>query len=241
MNNKLLTCLFVLFLPASYVNAAEVKDQPKQGWEGEAELGIIATSGNTDTSSTNGKLRVEYLENKWTHQVRLETVRAKDRDTLTADRLMVLFRSKYQFSERGYYFGTIRYEEDVFAGYDQRTTEIVGYGRNLYAGEKFHMDMETGVGGRQTNNTDNTSVDETVLRVATNMSWKISETSSIKEELFVEFGDVNTLTESVTDLKVRINSALAMKVSFTVKDNSEVIAGKKHTDTQTAVTLVYDF
>jgi putative salt-induced outer membrane protein len=241
MRNKyFLYGLIVIFMP-NLVVAAESDTAAKHGWDGEAELGIIATRGNTDTSSTNGKLRVEYLANQWTHQFRLETVRAKDNETVTANRLMAMFRSQYQFSERGYYFGTVRYEDDSFAGYDQRTTEIIGYGRNLYKGERFNLNMETGVGGRQTDNTDGTSEDETVVRLATNMGWKISETSSIKEELFVEWGDENTLTESVTDLKVRINSALAMKVSFIVKDNSKVIAGKKHTDTQTAVTLVYDF
>jgi len=63
----------------------------------------------------------------------------------------------------------------------------------------------------------------------------------VKEELSVEGGSDNTYTESITELKLRINAALAMEVTFSVKDNSDVPAGIKNTDTATAVTLVYDF
>ncbi|MGD8925748.1 MAG: DUF481 domain-containing protein [Thioalkalispiraceae bacterium] len=240
MKNTLLAVVVLLFSINSAMAAGQKQDT-KQGWSGGAELGIIITRGNTDTSSTNGKLRVEYNVDRWKHQFNLEAVRAEDRDTVTADRLGVLLRSQYQFSERGYYFGTIRYEDDVFAGYDQRTTEILGYGRNLYSGKRYHLDMELGIGGRQTDYTDGTSENEKVLRLASNMGWKISETSELTEELFVEWGDENTLTESATNLKVKINSSLAMKTSVIIKDNSKVLPGKKHTDTQTVVTLVYDF
>jgi len=222
------------------ISAAEVASD-STGWNGEAELGIITTRGNTNTFTSNAKLRVEYIDLPWGHQFKLESVRAEDNGTSTVDRFAAGFRSKYQFSERGYYFASVRYEDDPFAGFDRRTTEIIGYGRNLYRGETFLLDMETGVGARQTERTDATSSDESILRIATNMKWKISATSSLSEELFVEIGDENTLSESTMDLKVKINTALAMKLSVKIKDNSDVPVGKKHTDTETAVTLVYDF
>ena len=101
--------------------------------------------------------------------------------------------------------------------------------------------MEAGAGARQTDNTDGRSTDEAIYRLATLLTWNISETSSLKEELSVEGGSDNTYTESNTELKVKINAALAMKVTFSVKNNSDVPVGIKHTDTTTAVTLVYDF
>lgn len=239
LSRVLLIVIFTVIF--STVSATDETKKDADGWKGEAELGIITTRGNTNTSTSNAKLRVEYRELPWTHQLKLESVRAEDNNQVTADRSEAGFRSKYQFSQRGYYYGSIRHEDDPFSGFDQRTTEILGYGRNMYQGETFLFDLEMGVGARQTERTDNTSSDESILRLATNMKWKISETSSLSEELFVERGDVNTLTESTTDLKVKINSALAMKMSVKVKDNSDVQVGKKHTDTETAVTLVYDF
>ena len=118
---------------------------------------------------------------------------------------------------------------------------MLGYGRKLYTGPRFLWDVEAGAGARQTDLTDGTSTDEAIYRLATLLTWKISETSAVKEELSVEGGSDNTYTESITELKLRINAALAMKVTFSVKDNSDVPAGIKNTDTATAVTLVYDF
>lgn len=235
-------CASIMIVFSAFTMAAEeAESKPSGKWGGAAELGIITTRGNTNTTTSNAKLRVEYKKAPWTHQLTMESVRAEDSGTTTADSFLTQYRGKYQFSKRGYYFANLRYEDDPFAGFDQRTAEIVGYGRNLYQGKRFNLDMEVGVGARQTEFTDNTTTDESVIRLGANMDWKISDTSSLTEELFVEDGDKNTVSESTTALKVKINTSLALKVSVKVKDNSEVPVGKKHTDTTTAVTLVYDF
>lgn len=233
-----------LLFSINNVLAAEEEDLSsitKANWQGEAELGFISARGNTNTTSINARLRVKYTAEKWEHQIRLESVRVEDNNQVKADRFSTLLHSKYKYSGRSFYFGSIRYEDDPFAGYDSRATEIFGYGRKLYQSENFKLNAEVGIGGRQTDFIDNTSLNESVIKLATDMKWKISDTSTLTEELFVEWGDENTLTESTTDLKVRINNLLAMKISLSIKDNSQVLAGKKHTDTQTAITLVYDF
>lgn len=214
------------------------KDSP---WSGEAELGLIMTRGNTHTDATNAKARMQYDTEHWAHRLVLEYFKAEDDTTTIADRFAAAYRSTYKISERDYGFGSVRYEDDPFAGYDRRTSEILGYGRKLYTGPRFLWDVEAGVGARQTGNTDGTSSDEAIYRLATLLTWTISETSSLKEELSVEGGDENTYTESTTELKIRINAALAMKLTLSVKNNSDVPVGIKHTDTATAVTLVYDF
>lgn len=220
---------------------AEEEGQAKSPWSGEAELGLIMTRGNTQTDATNAKARMQYDTEHWAHRLVLEYFKAEDDTTTIADRFAAAYRSTYKISEHDYGFGSVRYEDDPFAGYDRRTSEILGYGRKLYTGPRFLWDVEAGVGARQTKNTDGTSSDEAIYRLATLLTWNISETSSLKEELSVEGGDENTYTESTTELKVRINAALAMKLTLSVKNNSDVPVGIKHTDTATAVTLVYDF
>ncbi len=242
MQNKFV--VLGLLFSINNVQAAEGKDltsATKASWQGEAELGFIAARGNTNTTSINARLRVKYTVEKWEHQVKMESVRVEDNNQVKADRFSTLLHSKYKYSGRSYYFGSVRYEDDPFAGYDYRTTEIIGYGRKLYRGERFKLNAEMGIGGRQTDFIDNTSLNESVIKLATDMQWTIGDSSSITEELFVERGNENTLTESTTDLKVRINNELAMKVSLSIKDNSRVLVGKKHTDTRTSITLVYDF
>ena len=45
----------------------------------------------------------------------------------------------------------------------------------------------------------------------------------------------------MTALTAKVNTSLALKVSLTIKNNSEVPVGTEKTDTETAVTLVYSF
>jgi putative salt-induced outer membrane protein len=242
-----MVCLFVLFfwvtgvMAAAPENTTKAEEAPASAWGGEAEIGILITRGNTHTDSQNIKLGVHYTADSWQHKLRLESLRTEDNGVVSADRFGAFYRSTYQFSTRDFAYGDLRYEKDRFAGFDRRTAEVIGYGRKLYTVKPFLWDVEVGVGARQTDRTDNTKTDEGVVRLATNLEWKISETSALKEELFVEKGSANTLTQSTTSLKLKINSSLAMKLGLKVIDNSDVPIGKKHTDTETALTLVYDF
>ena len=51
----------------------------------------------------------------------------------------------------------------------------------------------------------------------------------------------NTATKSVTAFKSKITGALSMKASYKVEHDSHVPADTEKTDTETALTLVYDF
>ena len=232
---------FILLLVSQVTSADEGANKPASAWGGEAEVGLLITRGNTHTDTQNIKLGVHYTAGAWEHKLKVESLRTRDNDVVTADRFATDFRSTYQFSAADYAYGALRYEKDRFAGFDRRTTENIGYGRKLYNEKHLLWDVEAGVGARQSDFTDNTSTREGIVRAATNIEWKFTDTSSLKEELFVEKGSINTLTQSTTSLKVKINSALAMKLGFKVQDNSEVPDDKKHTDTETALTLVYDF
>jgi len=223
------------------VTAKENESNPASAWGGEAEIGILVTRGNTHTDSQNIKLGVHYTAGKWLHQLKISSLRTRENDTVSADRFGADYRSTYQWSPLDYAFGALRYEKDRFAGFDRRTTENIGYGRKLYNEKTLLWDVEAGVGARQTAFIDNTRSDEGIIRLATNVEWKFSTTSSLKEELFVEKGSENTLTQSTTSLKVKINSSLAMKLGLKVQDNSKVQDDKKHTDSETSLTLVYDF
>lgn len=242
MNKCRLAGCIILLVPFSQITfAQEEGTKPASAWGGEAEVGILMTRGNTHTDTQNIKLGVRYKTGAWEHKLKLESLRTRDNDVVTADRFGADFRSTYQFSAVDYGYAAVRYDKDRFAGFDRRTTENIGYGRKLYNTKTLLWEVEAGVGARQTDFTDNTKTNEGIMRAATNLEWKFTDTSAFKEELFVESGSINTLTQSTTSLKVKINSSLAMKLSFKVQDNSEVPDAKKHTDTETALTLVYDF
>lgn len=219
-----------------------VKEEPPAvKWDAAAELGFFMNRGNTDTDSLNAKFRVENSRLKWRHRAEVKVLQASDKDVTTAESYELTGRSEYLLDDNDYLFGSLRYEDDRFAGYDRRTTEVVGYGHQYLKRSDMHLKGEFGAGGRQTENTDGSSESEGIVRVGLDYKWNITKTSSFNEVVFVEYGDSNTYTESVTEMTVKVNASLAMKLGVTVKHNSDPPIGIKNTDTRTAVTLVYDF
>lgn len=233
--------LFFLQVYAAEEVTAETSPQPVSGkWTAEADLGFNMSRGNTRTESLNAKLDVHHTYTDWLYEYQFEAKQASNNGETTAEQYTINTRSQYALNKFAYLYGMLRYEDDRFAGFDRRTTEVMGYGRKVYNTDKFKLDTEVGAGTRQADKTDGTTSDEVIARLAFNMIWAISKTSQFKQELAIEDGAQNTFTESLSELKVKINGDLSLKLSMQVKDNSNPPKGNKHTDTYTAVTLSYD-
>ena len=52
-------------------------------WTPTAELGLVSTSGNSDTTSANGKFSLEGTDELWTHEYFLASLRAAPLETRT--------------------------------------------------------------------------------------------------------------------------------------------------------------
>lgn len=208
---------------------------------GEAELGMVTTSGNTDTRSVNAKILLRYLSGPWRHEGRLEGLRTSDGSSVTAERYLASGKSDYRLTATDYLFATLRYEDDNFSGYDYQFSETVGYGRRVVGGAGVKLDLEIGAGGRHSRETGERRNDEGIVRGGARLDWEISPAARFTEAVLVESGESNTYSESVSALRVMINSRFALKMSLTVKHNSDVPAGVAQTDTMSAVTLVYAF
>jgi putative salt-induced outer membrane protein len=103
------------------------------------------------------------------------------------------------------------------------------------------LDLEFGLGARQTRYTDNTSNNVLIERLSSSYLWKFADKSNFSENLSLEHGSDNTYIQSVTALTTNLAGSFALSLSYTVKHNSTVLPGFKNTDTITAVSLVYSF
>ncbi len=210
-------------------------------WTGEAELGLVATSGNTETQTLSAKAKGANERDKWKHEASLEVLNTEDKKVTTAERYTLIGKTNYKLTDLDYVFGMATYEDDRFSGYDWRASEFVGYGRHVIKKEELTLDIEAGLGARQSEDNAGVSTDEGAVRLAGNLGWKISDTSKFTEELTSEIGEDVTISKSVTGLKSQINGSLAMKITYTVKHVSEVPVAVEKVDRETAVTLVYSF
>lgn len=246
---KLMT-IAMLGLPALLFGTETIAEEaaPASDWKMSAELGYVMTSGNSETSTTNAKFDATHEKEVWRNNVHAEALGASTTDkttnvtTTSAERYQLSGKSDYKFSEFNYAFGLANYDKDRFSGYEYQTTVAVGYGRRLLQKDDMTLDLEVGPGIRiikLDNAADSDS--EGILRAAAKYLWKLSETSSFTEDLSVDSGKDLTVSKSVTALTAKVNTSLAMKLTVTVKHNSDVPAGNEKTDTETALNLVYSF
>lgn len=223
------------------LSSAVVAEEKENVWAGEAELGVVATSGNTETQSISAKAKVETDRDKWKHALSIDALNTESGDETTAERYGASGQTNYKFSERQYVFARVSYENDRFSGYDYHVNEVLGYGASVIKEEALNLDVEAGAGAHQSKVDGVSNTSEAVFRLAGNLGWELSKTSFFTQELSSNIGEEITTSKSVTALKTQVNGSLAMKVSYTINHVSEVPEGKEKSDKQTAVTLVYGF
>lgn len=236
-----------LFLPlviSSLINGqvfAEESQEEKSNWKVSAEIGYVATSGNTQTETLNAKGNAAYDGDTWRHTGEVTALKASDNNITTAEKYTTFYQVDYKIKDPNFLFGNVNYENDKFSGFEYRATESIGYGRRLVGEEDLTLDVEIGPGARQSKPDVGKTQHEAIVRGAVKLAWQISETSKFTEVLTVESGEDVTITKSVTGLSSKINGYLSMKITYTYKNTSEVPIGLDETDTETAVTLVFNF
>ena len=210
-------------------------------FSGKASFGYQGTSGNADTTSTNASTELVWDLDRWTHTVNASALGAEDDGETTAEAYNLGAQSDFSLSDVSYLFGRFNWDKDKFSGYDQQTTETIGYGRKLIDTEVQTWNIEIGAGARQSDLRDGTSENETIGRLATDYLYKLTDTSEVFADLGIESGAENTLVQSRFGVKARLLGDLALVASYRVRYNSEVPAGSEKRDTFTAISLEYAF
>lgn len=217
------------------------------GWSGEGEFGLVVTTGNTETETLNANLSGAYEADAWVHKLGLSALSASEDEAQTAERYQLTGKTEYHWTERGYWFGSLRYEDDRFSGFDYQSVLTAGYGHTLWDRESSHLDLEGGVGVRRSREAatvdmpDPEAMTDAVLRGAAVYWWQFTENARLQNDFLVETGEDNTFAENRLGLRVAINSRFSVKLGYEVRHNTEVPEGAEKTDTVSTVNLVYSF
>lgn len=213
-------------------------------WSGDVDFGYTNLTGNTEETTTSGKVHVLRESAPWKYVAHFETLYSESNDEKSAERWGAFTRLEYNFTEKNYVFGRISYDEDKFSGYDSQSTATTGLGWNLIDSEEMDWDFETGVGYRSAKVEDPLLAEdeeETIVRLSTLFSWQFSPTASFVQLLSTEIGEENTISLSESALKVQVIGQLSLKVSYIVKHTEEVPVDTEDTDTETIVSVTYSF
>lgn len=211
-------------------------------WEGEAELGYLMSTGNTESRSLNAALGIGYTTEKWRHRFAYETVYSYEKNEgTTAQRFLVSGRTRYDLGGRNALYGLSLYENDRFAGYDYQFTLSAGYSRQLVMTDSIEWSAEIGPGYRRTrlSGDEESTEEEALAHLGTVFEYRFTDNISFKEDLSVDAGDAQTIVRSATSLRILLIESISLRISHVIRHVTDVPEDTKKTDTNTFLALVY--
>ena len=223
-------------------------------WVGKSEVGFVMARGNAETETANAKLELVRELNSWKHAFAFAALHGQSHDVQNADRWDTRWQTDHRFREDMFWFGSLRYEEDRYSGFEYQASISAGAGRRFMDTEETKLSTQIGVGYRNLRPEalirDDTGAvveripGETHGDLVANGTLKFehafNDTTKVLTTVLVESGRSNTLAENYLALQVKMNSVLALSLGLTVRNNSNPPETQDHTDTLTTVNLVYE-
>ena len=221
-------------------------------WTAKAEAGAVAARGNTTTDSANLKLGVARELEKWKHALALAAVYASDEMGATGQRWEGRGQSDYKFHPQGFWFGSARYEEDRFSGFEYQTTYGTGLGWRFYDDPVTKFVVQLGAGYKVFRTRDAIDEDDgitfmpgerqedLIAQLGVDFEHELTPTTKVVNKFLVESGANNTFLQNEFSVQVKILESLALAVGYAARYNTAPPEGFEELDTLTTLNLVYE-
>lgn len=230
---------------------ANADDTEQKAFTLDGELGLIFTTGNTETTSVKGRLSASHELEMWSNeylieglykQEEVENELGEDESQTSAQRYFLSAQGNYKLENpQNRLFAFASYEDDRFTSFNYQSTVAAGWSSVFFESSTQKLTYSIGPGYSFAEKDDGEDASGFIVRGAFDYTWKISNSANFKQKLSTEVGSDNTKSKSETSISAKIAEALSMKFSIILKHNSEVDAGVDNLDTETAATLVYTF
>lgn len=236
---------------ASTVSRAHAYDVPRnleQGWDGNIELGALATFGATDSSAisvrTGFTYRGEHAElelNTRLYRSASESLvtrrnadgdEVKDADGIpvkdlvrntTNDRRFIGIQPRWFFTRRHYLFALADFEVNEPADIELSTRQVSGVGYKLWKSRSDYASAAIGIGRKKLVQVSGASDEGAIGYVGLRFKRGLSETVSVNLELDTDFGGENRLSEAAVSLAWQLRGPVAVKFKYEARDNSNII------------------
>lgn len=220
--------------------------EPPSDFTAEVEAGLQLNTGNTESSSFNGRTQLIYDTKQTKQEATLKAYFASEKSQTTSEKYELQLQSNYKLN-KGYVFGRGDFTWDQFGSYTQISTLSSGYGFNAISNHKTKLSLEIGPGYRYNLPAESTSVPDpdaekdAILRTAAKFSQKLQEYTSINADLTAEVGENNNTLTLDMSYKNLVFQDWAFKIGMNIKYTEVVPEGSQQTDTITTFNLLYTF
>ena len=214
----------------------------EESHEASVSLGYVGTTGNTKTHTFNTEVLSSLRFSNWEHRMKFQALASSEESRARAERYYFEDKSDYRISEAGYLYLKGHYTDDRFSGFNYQAALSGGYGRYFFRDSDFTLEGFAGVGYRVNEIRDGGTQSEVIiLSVGETLEWQLSEAAVLTQNFTSEVGEELTVSKFEIGLITNIIGQVSTKIAFQARNISDVPAGTHHTDTQTSLSLVYDF
>ncbi len=246
MKKQALISLIALSLSSAVLAQDDVKPFTMEG-----ELGFISTSGNTETTSISAGITAHQELEQWSNDYiakglyKRETVEGDDGEDIeftSAQKFFGSAQGNYKLSNPDYrLFGFASYEDDRFSNFNYQATVAAGWNQKVLQSKRHTLEYSIGPGYSFVETQEGENLNSAIVRASTAYTWKISDTAKFTQTASTEVGSENTKSRAETALTATISGNLSMRLSFKLDHNTNVADDVEKLDTETAVSLVYNF
>lgn len=227
-------------------STAAIADTKKYGTSGSGEVGLSNSTGNTPSSSIFSSIRLKYQQKMYQIKSLLEANNKSENGVRTKERYVADLQGNLFFSEyqKAYGFGQTRWESDRFSDIDLNSYYIAGLGYQFIDNDKAKLSGEIGLGYQNQNYTVKSGIkdfEQAIGKFSGKFGYSINQNVRFFQGVTEYYGEKQSNLETNTGLKVKLADHLNMKVSYKYRYNSAPAAGKLKEDTETLLTMIYDF
>jgi putative salt-induced outer membrane protein len=250
-----LTPVLWVLTPAMGAWAEEAPPPPQDVWIGKGQFGFLNSNGNSDAESVNGALDLLRYDGAWKNEFNLSGLYGKNSGIVSAERWETRGQSNYTITSDLFAFGALRYEHDLFDGFQYQGSATTGVGYKLINTDDTKLLAQVGAGysrlrpeiidkdptGLVVSRTPLDAEGEAIGTVGVDFSHAFTKTTTLTNKLLVEAGASNTLLTDDLALTVKMTDKLALSVGYGIKENSKPPPPLKKSDSTESVNLVFGF
>jgi putative salt-induced outer membrane protein len=255
--------LFIAALPvlaaaaAMTAHADDSPPPPEHTWIGKGQFGFLESKGNSNAESINGNIDFTRYDAPWKNEITLLGLYGKNNGIVSAERFEAREQTNYNVTSNIFAFGALRYEHDLFDGFEFQRSITAGLGYKVFDTKTTALSFQAGAGYRQirpeTLNYNQNGNGEVISRIPLGQTneaigsleidfmHKFNDATTLTNKLYGEYGSMNTMATDQIQLAVKMTTKLALVLGYTIIDNTDPAPGLKKVDQLTTVNLQFSF
>lgn len=241
--------LFAAFqLQSTAALAYETPKNLREGWDGDVQLGALATFGPTDSSAITARSVLSYRKRQWEHELDARFYRStseaillrrdKNGDVLkdangedlthiirstTNDRRFLSGQSRWFFATHFYVFAFADIDVNTPANLHSATRQIGGVGYKLWRSKSDVLSAAVGIGRKKREEVSGNTEEGAIGYLGFRYKRAMSDKMTLSLDVDSDFGDDNRYSEAEASLSIKLRDPISVKLKYEIRFNSTVL------------------